>query len=191
MHRIINKRIGNPHDAAFEREENSKELNDLHNAQLLKQVTNDDLFEYGIAREFLGRVPIINILDPIDRDGLVDIFTKPENSIYNQYKERLNMLGVGLKFTKEAIERIVDLCIEKKTGARSLGALTATVLNPTLYYVPDQVNLDHVLVDETAVGERDPWLVFTDKPKCRLSELVGDKIKEFSFEGLNIKVVSR
>ena len=191
LHRIINKRIGNPHDAAFEKEQNSEELNKLHSNQLLKQLTNDDLYEYGIYREFLGRVPIINVLEPLERDALIDIFSKPENSIYNQYKERLNMLGVGLKFTKDAIVQIVDSCLEKKTGARSLGALTATVMNPVLYYLPDQPNVDHIVVDDVAVAERDPWLVFTDKNKCRLTELVGDKVKEFQGEDFNIKVINR
>lgn len=109
----------------------NKEYNDL-----IVQVTTEDLREFGIIPEMLGRLPIVCPLKQLSEEQLVDILTKPKNAIIKQYTEMLRMDNAKLIFRKNALEAIASEAIERKTGARGLRAIVEKLLTDTMYEVP-------------------------------------------------------
>src|SRR5690606_19626089 len=96
-------------------------ITDVENT--LHFVTPTDLKQYGLIPEIIGRMPVITALDPLDRDALMQILTKPKNALVKQYVKLLEMEGVTLSFSKEVLELIVDKAIEYKLGARGLRSI--------------------------------------------------------------------
>ena len=105
-------------------------------AHPMKQVTSDDLIKYGLIREFLGRLHLIVTLDKLTEIDLKNILTKPKNSIIKQYQALLKVDDVKLKFSKDAIDYIVQEAVKKGTGARGLNSILSDRLNDLMYELP-------------------------------------------------------
>ena len=114
--------------AAHERE--------LQAAKMLKQMVPEDLLKFGLIPEFIGRVPVYAVLDPLDEGALVKILTEPKNAILKQYKELLGMDGVELQFEQEAIKLIASEAIKRKTGARALRSIVEELMLDIMYEIP-------------------------------------------------------
>lgn len=105
---------------------------------LLKYVAPQDLRSYGLIPEIIGRLPVLTYLEPLDRDALIDILTKPKNALIKQYKRLFEMDGVKLTLDKEVLEFIVDTSIEYKLGARGLRSICEAIMVDAMYNIPSE-----------------------------------------------------
>ncbi len=134
---------------------------------LLAQVRPEDLTKFGLIPEFIGRLPLIASVSPLDQDALVQILTEPRNALVKQYKKLFDLDGVELEFTDEAIAAIADKALERGTGARGLRAIIEEVLLYVMYDVPSRGDVAQVVVTkETVEDDVAPTLVLREsKPK--------------------------
>jgi ATP-dependent Clp protease ATP-binding subunit ClpX len=154
---IIANRIGRK-QIGFGAEIRSRK--DLRPADLLRQVLPEDLMKFGLIPEFVGRLPVIATVEDLDRDALVRILTEPKNALTRQYARMLEIDGVELVFTEDALEAIADQAIKRGTGARGLRAILEEVLLNTMFDVPSRSDIGRVVIDGSVVRERvNPTLV--------------------------------
>lgn len=116
------------------------------NPNLLRELTNDDLREFGMIPEFLGRLPILFTLDALDKDMYVKILKEPKNAILKQYKKLLALDEVDLCFDDSAYEEIAAQAMEKKTGARALRAIIEKFMLDIMYQIPRDDNIGRVTI---------------------------------------------
>ncbi len=129
-------------------------------AALLRDVLPEDLVRYGLIPEFIGRLPIVSSVEPLDRDALVDILTGPRNALTKQYRRFFEFDGVELEFDPGALEAIADLAVLRQTGARGLRAILEEVLLNTMYELPSRDDVGRCVITAEAVRERaNPTLV--------------------------------
>ncbi|MBQ8803508.1 MAG: ATP-dependent Clp protease ATP-binding subunit ClpX [Tyzzerella sp.] len=126
--------------------------NENNTDELLKQILPQDLVKFGIIPELVGRVPINVTLEQLDRDALIRILTEPKSAIVKQYQKLLELDGVELQFEKEALEKIADISLARKTGARGLRAIMENVMMDTMYHVPSDESIKTCLVTKEAVA---------------------------------------
>ena len=127
---------------------------------LFSEVRPEDLHKYGLIPEFIGRLPILGVVNALDRDALVRILTEPRNALVKQYQRMFEIDGVELEFTEEAIEAVADKAIERGTGARALRSILEEVLLKVMFEVPSRDDVEKVLVTREVVLENvNPTLV--------------------------------
>ena len=126
---------------------------------ILREVEPEDLLKFGLIPEFIGRLPVMVSLELLDRDALIQILTQPKNALTKQYKKLLEMDGVTLEFQQEALERIADLALQRKTGARGLRAIIEKVMKNVMYEAPsDQSVKTCIITRESVTGTGEPIL---------------------------------
>lgn len=113
---------------------------------LLLKVNLDDLREYGMIPEFLGRLPILYALEGLTKEMLVKVLEEPKNAILKQYQKLLAMDEVNLQFASEALEAIAEKALEKKTGARALRAILEDIMLDIMYEIPKDDNIGRVII---------------------------------------------
>jgi len=154
-------RSGMGFGAAVRSMNNRRELNDL-----LHGVEPEDLIKYGLIPEFVGRLPVVAVLDELDADALVKILTEPKNALVKQYQKLLAMEGVELEFREHALTSIAKRALERRTGARGLRSIIEAALLDIMFDLPSLTNVHKVVVDESAVtGDGKPLLIYSDPPK--------------------------
>jgi ATP-dependent Clp protease ATP-binding subunit ClpX len=140
---------------------NRKEFNDM-----LHDVEPEDLIKYGLIPEFVGRLPVVAVLDELDSDALVKILTEPKNALIKQYQRLLAMEGVELEFRETALGAIAKKALERRTGARGLRSIIEHALLDIMFDLPSLANVQKVVVDEPAIsGDGKPLLIYADQPK--------------------------
>ena len=128
--------------------------------QLLAHVTHDDLLEYGLIPEFIGRLSLVVSLSSLDQEDLVRILTEPKNALVRQFERYFSMDGVDLTFTDDALEAIADEAIRLKTGARGLRTVVEDRLVDVMYEIPSREDIDRCVVKgETIVNRQRPILM--------------------------------
>ena len=140
----------------------------IHNkdekTNLLNKVESEDLLKFGLIPEFIGRLPVVAVLQNLSKNSLVEILTIPKNSLIKQYQKLFEMENVKLSFTKDALLSIADRSIIKKTGARGLRSILENILLDTMYKLPVLDNLEEIVVNAEVVKKnREPLQIFTDK----------------------------
>jgi ATP-dependent Clp protease ATP-binding subunit ClpX len=115
---------------------------------LKNKIHPEDLSDFGLIPEFIGRLPVIAHLTELTKDDLKRVMTEPKNAIYKQYQALLEIDGVELEFSDNAISQIVDIAIEQKTGARGLRSIIEEVLTPMMYELPDKDLVYKVFIDD-------------------------------------------
>ena len=129
-------------------------------AELLSHVQPEDLHKFGLIPEFIGRLPVVATVDPLDVDALVRILSEPKNALVKQYQRMFELDGVGLEFELPSLEAIAQLAVERKTGARGLRAILEGVLGPVMFDVPSNSEITKVIVTREAVmGEAAPRIL--------------------------------
>lgn len=129
-------------------------------ALLHSQVLPEDLLKYGLIPEFVGRLPVVTNVEPLDRRALIEILTGPKNALVKQYKRMFELDGVELEFTDDALTAIADLAILRETGARGLRAILEEVLLATMYDLPSQTDVGRCVINAEVVEKRaNPTLV--------------------------------
>jgi ATP-dependent Clp protease ATP-binding subunit ClpX len=114
-------------------------------------VMPEDLMKFGLIPEFIGRLPVITTVSPLDRDALVRILTEPRNALIKQYMRMFEIDGVELEFTPEAVESVADQALLRGTGARGLRAIMEEVLLPVMFDVPSETDIARVVVTREVV----------------------------------------
>ncbi len=128
--------------------------------QLLAHVAHDDLLEYGLIPEFIGRLSLVVALSSLDQEDLVRILTEPKNALVRQFERYFSMDGVDLTFTDDALEAIADEAIRLKTGARGLRTVVEDRLVDVMYEIPSREDIDRCVVKgETIVNRQRPILM--------------------------------
>lgn len=128
----------------------------------VNNVETKDLISYGLIPEFVGRLPSVNILHDLSRDDLIQVLTKPKYSVIKQYQSLFKIDGVDLEFRKDALEAIVDKCIEQKIGARGLRKILEESLLETQYELPEYTMkgiTKVVITKETIETQNSPWKI--------------------------------
>ncbi len=115
------------------------------------RATHQDLVKFGMIPELVGRLPVITAHNGMDKETLVRIMTEPKNSIVKQYKALFKMDNIDLEFEKEALERIAELTIERKTGARGLRSIIESVLQPLMFESPSDSSITKITVTKETV----------------------------------------
>lgn len=123
-------------------------------ANLIKEVTTDDLREFGMIPEFLGRLPVLFTLDALDKDMYIKILKEPKNAILKQYKKLLALDEVDLCFDDSAYEAIAEKAMEKKTGARALRAIIEKFMLDIMYEIPRDDSIGRVTITGDYINKK-------------------------------------
>lgn len=122
-------------------------------AQILPQVTSDDILEFGLIPELVGRLPVTTALAPLGEEGLIEVLTQPKNALVRQFESLFQMENCDLKFTDEALLKIARKAMEKGTGARGLRSILEQVMLDIMYDLPEQPKGTKIVIDEKIVSQ--------------------------------------
>jgi ATP-dependent Clp protease ATP-binding subunit ClpX len=134
---IIRRRLGKSR-IGFVQGADSKGNENIDVSWLLQQIAADDLIEFGMIPEFVGRLPVITALEPLSIKTLVNILTQPKNALIRQYQHLFQLEGAKLSFTDEALEAVAERAAARKTGARALRAVMEEIMIGLMYELPDK-----------------------------------------------------
>ena len=119
--------------------------------ELLRQVSPEDLMQFGMIPELVGRLPVVVNVDPLDHDALVRIMVEPRNALVKQFQRLLALDNVELSFTDDALSSAADLALKRETGARGLRTILESALLDVMYEVPSQKDIQSVVIDRDVI----------------------------------------
>ncbi|MBR7132962.1 MAG: ATP-dependent Clp protease ATP-binding subunit ClpX [Clostridia bacterium] len=150
--KVIEKRIGG---SSLGFGADVKSPKSIEAEALALEATHQDLVKFGLIPELVGRLPVITTLKGMDKETLIRIMTEPKNSIIKQYEALFRMDGIELVFEKKALERIADLTVERKTGARGLRSIIEGVLQRFMFEAPSDSSIEKITITEQTVDGAD------------------------------------
>ena len=157
--------------AEIHAEKNKKAIGDL-----LRQVEPEDLIKFGLIPEFVGRLPVIAVLDELGEKEMVQILKEPKNALTKQYHKLFGMEGVDIEFTDDALGGIAKKALTKKSGARGLRSILEHILLDTMYKLPSMKKLRKVVINAEVVNSKiDPILTLDDVK-------ITNKVKKRAYE---------
>ena len=157
VERVIGQRMGKK-SLGFGSADATRTISKQEN--LLKDVETEDLLKFGMIPEFIGRIPIIVPLAPLDEAALIEILVKPKNAIVKQYQHLLGMEQVDLSFTEDALKAIAQKALEKKTGARGLRAIIERCMLDVMFDVPSSSGIKEVIITADVINlSKEPEII--------------------------------
>jgi len=126
----------------------SKDHSIRNEENILEYVNHHDLKQYGLIPELLGRVPVLTYLDPLDKQALKDILTKPKNALVKQYQKLFELEGIDLQLTEDAIEFIAEKALDYNLGARGLRSICEAIITDAMYEMPSQKGIEKLIIDK-------------------------------------------
>lgn len=167
LEKIVENRLG-AGSIGFEVEIADRQSSDID--ELLAQVMPEDLTKFGLIPEFIGRVPVTVPLKSLNEDALVEILSRPKNAIVKQYQALLDLDGVKLEFTDDALYAIAHMAVERKTGARGLRAIMESVMMDIMYEIPSDSSIGICTITKDVVeGKCGPEIVYRENTVPRKS----------------------
>jgi ATP-dependent Clp protease ATP-binding subunit ClpX len=148
---IISKRLGKRSIGFGQQGDN---VSDMNLGDTLAQVNSDDLIEYGLIPELVGRLPVISALRPLDESSLVQVLKEPKNALTKQYQHLFAMEEADLKFTDKALQAIARKAAERETGARGLRSIIESVMLDIMFELPDQPRGSRYVITDDVVDGR-------------------------------------
>jgi ATP-dependent Clp protease ATP-binding subunit ClpX len=137
-------------------------------SRMLLTVEPEDLIRYGLIPEFVGRLPVLAVLEELDEKALISILKEPKNALVKQFGKLFQMEGCTLEFREDALNAIAKKARERKTGARGLRTILENILLDVMYDLPSMQNVSKVVVDESVVkGEAKPFVVYENADAAR------------------------
>lgn len=156
LENIIKKRLGKKLIGFDSEDANNEQDEKAEYSDVLRQAIPEDVIEYGMIPEIVGRLPIITTLSALDADALVQILTEPKNALVKQYKKLFEMDDATLKFTDGALRALADKAIERDTGARALRAIMEDLMIELMYRLPEEPKPgNYVITKEVVEGRAD------------------------------------
>ena len=175
LEKIVAERIGTKGKVGFlkgeaaklQREEQEKRI-----ARLLRQVTPDDLMRYGMIPEMVGRLPVITSVDPLSKEDMIGILTRPKNAITKQFQRLLALDNVELVFTEEALATAAEEAMRHEAGARGLRTIIERALLDVMYEIPSRRDVRKCVISaETILGKAPPLLLTQSERPINLKEI--------------------
>jgi ATP-dependent Clp protease ATP-binding subunit ClpX len=170
LERVIGRRVGKKalgFKTLTEKEKDQAEptgsIRAQRDAELLRQAEPQDLIKFGLIPEFVGRLPVIGILDELDEVALVEILTKPRNAILKQYQKLFEYEGVRLLFTEEASKAIAQEALHRKVGARGLRMILEELMLDLMYHLPSNKKVKELEITAEMVKKRDLSITMLEK----------------------------
>jgi len=164
MENIIKKRLGKKM-IGFDSELSGKTDKKTEYADIIRQVIPEDIIEYGMIPEMVGRLPVITTLTALDEDALIDILTKPKNALCRQYQRFFEMEDANLEFTDDALHSMAQKALKRDTGARALRAIAEELMVDLMYQLPEeQRGAKYVITRDIVEGKAE---LFTAKQKAK------------------------
>ncbi len=140
-------------------------------AESLNDLEPEDLVQYGLIPEFVGRLPMIATLEELDVAALMQILTEPKNSLTKQYRKMFDMEGVEIDFREDGLRAVAGKAMERKTGARGLRSILENVLLESMYNIPSQAGVAKIVVDESVInGDSEPLLVYSTQDESMAAQ---------------------
>lgn len=166
LDQIIQRRVG---QAALGFGADIKGKKDFKLGELLESIQPEDLLKFGLIPEFIGRFPIIATLHELNEDALIDILTKPKNSLVRQFQRLFELDGVKLKFTRPALIAVAHESLARNSGARGLRAIVERSLLDIMYDVPSRGGIKEVIVNEDVITKNElPLIVYQKEAEVSL-----------------------
>jgi ATP-dependent Clp protease ATP-binding subunit ClpX len=132
--------------------------------ETLRQAEPEDLIKYGLIPEFVGRLPIMAVLNELDEGALIQILTEPKNALVRQYQKLLKMEGVELEIRDEALHAVARRALERRTGARGLRSILERGLLDIMFELPSLENVSKVVIEANVITEgAQPILLYADE----------------------------
>jgi ATP-dependent Clp protease ATP-binding subunit ClpX len=158
LEKIIKRRIGHQ-TIGF-----GSKLNPIRDKQsekfyIFKQVEPEDLINYGLIPELVGRLPVVTALCDLDRDALIRILIEPKNALARQYARMFELEGVKLKIENEALEAIADIAIKRGSGARGLRAVMEEIMLDLMYELPSRKDIEEVVITKSVIEQKEKPLL--------------------------------
>jgi ATP-dependent Clp protease ATP-binding subunit ClpX len=169
---MVARRIGSKGRVGFATSDGQHQVREMRIKELLQQVAPEDLLEYGLIPEFIGRLPIVVNVDPLDVEALIQILTQPKDAVLKQYQRLFVMDNVELIFTEDALAAIAEKALERKTGARGLRTIVERILLDVMYEIPSRKDVRKCIVSaETVLMNKSPLLLTqSERPVDLLEE---------------------
>jgi len=140
-------------------------------SETLRDIEAEDLVKFGLIPEFVGRLPMIATLEELDHDALIQILTRPKNSLVKQYSKLFEIEGAEIDFREEALVAVASHALQRKTGARGLRSILEASLLDIMYELPSIENVSKVVIDEGVIeGNNDPILIYENEKKVATEE---------------------
>jgi ATP-dependent Clp protease ATP-binding subunit ClpX len=169
LDKIVQSRVGSK-AMGFDTERN-RHQNEVPLSELLRETQPEDLVHFGMIPEFIGRLPMVAVLDELSRSDLEHILQNTKNSLVKQYSKLFSMEGAKLHFTRDALAVIAEKAIELKTGARALRSIMERVMLDVMYELPQTENVEKVVINRAVVqGRANPKLHFSKAEEIDESE---------------------
>jgi len=164
LENIIKKRLGKKM-IGFDSELAGKTDDKTEYSNILRQVVPEDIIEYGMIPEMVGRLPVITTLEALDEGALIDILTKPKNALCKQYQKFFEMENAELEFTDDALHALAQKALKRDTGARALRAITEELMVDLMYQLPEEPKpVKYVITGNIVEGKAE---LFTAKRKAK------------------------
>lgn len=142
---------------------------------ILQKVEPDDLSKFGLIPEFIGRLPVLAVLDPLEEAALMDILVQPKNAVTKQYQKLFSYEGVELKFTEKALKAIAQMALKRKTGARGLRGVIEQAMLDIMFDIPSKPNVKECIIDEKVINDgAPPKLVYKTEDEMRAEAAKAD-----------------
>ena len=166
LDKIVAERIGAKGQVGFAAGREGRRRQEMTPAELLREITPDDLMAFGLIPELVGRLPVAVSIDPLDRAAMVAILTEPKNALVKQFKRMLQLDGVELIFTDDALEAAAEEAIGRKTGARGLRTIIEETLLEVMYEIPSRSDVVKCVVNADTIRRKMRPLLLTqsDRP---------------------------
>jgi ATP-dependent Clp protease ATP-binding subunit ClpX len=162
--RTSNRTMGIAADIKTSAEKESSE-------NILQKVEPDDLVKFGLIPEFIGRLPVMAVLDQLDEASLINILTQPRNALTKQYQKLFGYEGVNLRFTDGALKAIAQQALKRRTGARGLRGVIETSMLDIMFEIPSKTNVKEVIIDEKVIdGLGLPTLIYKSEEEMRAAD---------------------
>ncbi|HEV3418190.1 MAG TPA: AAA family ATPase, partial [Pirellulales bacterium] len=162
IEKIIAKRLGK-RTIGFGQQSGMR--GDADVSELLPQVDADDILEFGLIPELVGRLPVISALKPLDSEALVRVLREPKNALVKQYQKLFAMEGADLQFTEEGLRAIAKRAQEKETGARGLRSIIEEVMLDIMFHLPENSGASYLISEANVLGRERAFPIVEAKNK--------------------------
>ncbi len=176
LEEIIARRVGGGRTLGFNRVGDTAGEADAGSASLLAQVTPEDLLKYGLIPEFVGRLPMIVSLNPLDKGMLLRILTEPKNAVIKQYQKFFALDRVELAFSPTALDAVADRALDLKTGARGLRSTIDEVLLDIMYELPSMDGVRRCVITDEVIRHGSPPMLLSRSDRDPADDALDDAL---------------